>query len=422
MENAKRKFGTPEWLVLIGASVFILVLAISAFFEADICWLHFFQAWMYIVTIALSLQGNRWGYFVGISAAGFWDYANVFATTFFFNGLEELSHWVHTGHLARPDLFIAVPAWFSNLLVIHWVCVGHIHGSQQNPEMTSSGFWFPALSPRFFSPQTWLCSSRAISASFDDCCTRTLPNGIRRHSYPWQRRGAQAEIPISFDALSSKHGERNPPASRFVCFSAGRRNVLVHWPIGDAIECIRDPRQFIDDLVAHHGPLQNDCPPTAKLLHGPGCRRHDENHNRQKLFPACDGDRTAKEMIDMIREQFFLPAGAIVDNYSIGCLFARRRQSNSYRRDNCCRLAVAKAAQIGLDISRHSGIPSGTLYPILMRLDELGWLETKWEDAVPPGRPPRHLYRLSGNGREWAREELRAARQREFFKPAASEA
>ena len=86
--------------------------------EADIRWLHFFQAWMYIVTIALSLQGNRWGYFVGISAAGFWDYANVFATTFFFNGLEELSHWVHTGHLARPDLFIAVPAWFSNLLVI----------------------------------------------------------------------------------------------------------------------------------------------------------------------------------------------------------------------------------------------------------------------------------------------------------------
>ena len=76
----------------------------------------------------------------------------------------------------------------------------------------------------------------------------------------------------------------------------------------------------------------------------------------------------------------------------------------------------------GYAISRQSSIPSGTLYPILMRLDELGWLETKWEDAVPQGRPPRHLYRLSGNGREWAREELRAARQREFFKPAASEA
>ena len=118
MKNPEQQFGAPEWLVLIGASVFILVLGVSAFFEADIRWLHFFQAWMYILTIGLTLQRNRWGYFLGISAAGFWDYANVFATSFFFNGLEQLSQWVHTGHLARPDLFIAVPAWFSNLLVV----------------------------------------------------------------------------------------------------------------------------------------------------------------------------------------------------------------------------------------------------------------------------------------------------------------
>ncbi len=118
MKNPEQQFGAPEWLVLIGASVFILVLGVSAFFEADIRWLHFFQAWMYILTIGLTLQRNRWGYFLGISAAGLWDYANVFATSFFFNGLEQLSQWVHTGHLARPDLFIAVPAWFSNLLVV----------------------------------------------------------------------------------------------------------------------------------------------------------------------------------------------------------------------------------------------------------------------------------------------------------------
>jgi PadR family transcriptional regulator, regulatory protein PadR len=76
----------------------------------------------------------------------------------------------------------------------------------------------------------------------------------------------------------------------------------------------------------------------------------------------------------------------------------------------------------GYAISRQTSIPSGTLYPILMRLDKSGWLETRWENSVPQGRPPRHLYRLSGNGREWARDELRAARQMEFYKPAASEA
>src|SRR5260370_29758021 len=76
----------------------------------------------------------------------------------------------------------------------------------------------------------------------------------------------------------------------------------------------------------------------------------------------------------------------------------------------------------GYAISRQTSVPSGTLYPILMRLDKLGWLETRWEESVPQGRPPRHLYRLTSNGREWAREELRSEQQREFWKPAASQA
>lgn len=118
MQPSKWHLGAPEWLILIGASVFIFVLALSAFWDADIRWLHFFQAWMYLATIVFSLQGNRWGYFIGISAAGLWDYANLVATTFFFNGLQQLAQWIHTGQLARPDLLIAVPAWLSNFLVI----------------------------------------------------------------------------------------------------------------------------------------------------------------------------------------------------------------------------------------------------------------------------------------------------------------
>jgi DNA-binding PadR family transcriptional regulator len=74
----------------------------------------------------------------------------------------------------------------------------------------------------------------------------------------------------------------------------------------------------------------------------------------------------------------------------------------------------------GYAIARQTGIPSGTLYPILMRLEKLKWLETRWEATAPQGRPPRHLYRLSANGRQWAREELLSAEQREFWKPATS--
>ena len=108
----------PEWLIFIGSAIFVLVLALSAAWEADIRRLHFFQAWMYISTVLLALRRNRWGYFIGIAAAGFWCYTNVFVTTFFLNGLQQLVHWIRTGHMNRPDLIIAVPAWLSNLAVV----------------------------------------------------------------------------------------------------------------------------------------------------------------------------------------------------------------------------------------------------------------------------------------------------------------
>ncbi|MDE3138042.1 MAG: hypothetical protein KGL59_15780 [Acidobacteriota bacterium] len=117
-EGQNPAFKAPAWFMLVGGCGFILVLGVSAYWEADIRWLHFFQAWMYIATLGLGLRGNRWGYFIGVSAAGLWNYAAIFANTFLWAGLEQISRWIHTGQLARPDLFIAVPAWLSNLLVI----------------------------------------------------------------------------------------------------------------------------------------------------------------------------------------------------------------------------------------------------------------------------------------------------------------
>lgn len=59
----------------------------------------------------------------------------------------------------------------------------------------------------------------------------------------------------------------------------------------------------------------------------------------------------------------------------------------------------------GYDISRKTGLMSGTLYPILMRLAANGLLETSWE-MVERGRPPRHLYRLTKDGLRYAREHV----------------
>jgi DNA-binding PadR family transcriptional regulator len=68
--------------------------------------------------------------------------------------------------------------------------------------------------------------------------------------------------------------------------------------------------------------------------------------------------------------------------------------------------AEPEAWRHGYELGRQVGLKAGSLYPILIRLSERGLLEARWEDAAEaaPGRPPRHLYRLTGAGRELAAE------------------
>jgi len=66
----------------------------------------------------------------------------------------------------------------------------------------------------------------------------------------------------------------------------------------------------------------------------------------------------------------------------------------------------------GYDLCRLLGLKAGTVYPILIRLADRGYVETAWEQAVPQGRPPRHLYRLSATGAEHVRELRRAEAER----------
>lgn len=66
------------------------------------------------------------------------------------------------------------------------------------------------------------------------------------------------------------------------------------------------------------------------------------------------------------------------------------------------------ADRYGLDLMQATGLASGTLYPILHRLQEAGWLAAAWEDVDPSaeGRPARRYYRLTGMGVEQARQAL----------------
>ena len=60
----------------------------------------------------------------------------------------------------------------------------------------------------------------------------------------------------------------------------------------------------------------------------------------------------------------------------------------------------------GYALSQRTGLKSGTLYPILVRLAEQGWLDTQWSQPEEPGRPPRHTYRLTAEGAKSARQRV----------------
>jgi PadR family transcriptional regulator, regulatory protein PadR len=60
----------------------------------------------------------------------------------------------------------------------------------------------------------------------------------------------------------------------------------------------------------------------------------------------------------------------------------------------------------GYDVMKSTGLGSGTLYPILGRLTDEGWLRTEVVDSEIAGRPPRRLYFLTAIGNREARNYL----------------
>jgi PadR family transcriptional regulator, regulatory protein PadR len=57
----------------------------------------------------------------------------------------------------------------------------------------------------------------------------------------------------------------------------------------------------------------------------------------------------------------------------------------------------------GYELARLADVKSGTLYPLLIRLETQGYLQAEWQQPLEGGRPPRHAYRLTANGVLFAR-------------------
>ncbi|MBN9681235.1 MULTISPECIES: PadR family transcriptional regulator [unclassified Corallococcus] len=58
----------------------------------------------------------------------------------------------------------------------------------------------------------------------------------------------------------------------------------------------------------------------------------------------------------------------------------------------------------GYELCRTADVKSGTLYPLLIRLEAQGYLEAEWQQPTEGGRPPRHAYRLTQTGVQLARD------------------
>src|ERR687895_292840 len=71
--------------------------------------------------------------------------------------------------------------------------------------------------------------------------------------------------------------------------------------------------------------------------------------------------------------------------------------------------SLSRGVRHGFDILDDTALESGTVYPILRRLEEAGCVRSRWEPAErahAEGRPPRRYYELTGAGAEALREAL----------------
>jgi PadR family transcriptional regulator, regulatory protein PadR len=72
-------------------------------------------------------------------------------------------------------------------------------------------------------------------------------------------------------------------------------------------------------------------------------------------------------------------------------------------------LEQPRAWRHGYDLAKETGLKSGTLYPLLMRLGDQGMLDACWKESDQAGKPQRHMYRPTAAGLALAREQRATA-------------
>lgn len=84
-------------------------------------------------------------------------------------------------------------------------------------------------------------------------------------------------------------------------------------------------------------------------------------------------------------------------------MIRQRKPSASTQKVLLALMSKSQDLHYGYSLMKETGLKSGTLYPILMRLKERGFLKSEWETLNENGRPPRQHYELTPLGTSYVR-------------------
>jgi len=126
-----RSLSWPDRLAVASAALFVVVLAVAAYWDSSIRVLHLVEAVPYLLAAALITRQRRFGYLLGIASGAFWLWTAGFLTTFIKNGFERLASLMLTGHVDRWDIFIAVPAALSTGGLVLFSAISYLRSADK---------------------------------------------------------------------------------------------------------------------------------------------------------------------------------------------------------------------------------------------------------------------------------------------------
>jgi len=108
---------TRLWIP-VGAALFIVALAVSAWMIPQLRLLHFLQAFIYVAVVILAHRNSAWGLGAGATVAVAWNSLNLFVTHNMQAGVVALWSFLHTGRVQRPLTMVIVLGSMAHLVLI----------------------------------------------------------------------------------------------------------------------------------------------------------------------------------------------------------------------------------------------------------------------------------------------------------------